>query len=134
MVQVNHHHLVANVDDAGHEAIAFLVLQGDNGIDEDSLAIEAAVDGEEVAVQFQHTFLIVKAVTLFCGQRKVEVAASLQFHQFLLEGFKGYAEATEEYERLVFRGSFYQMAAGFINGIEVIGHCHVLVFVLFHVL
>ena len=50
MVQVNHHHLVANVNDAGHEAIAFLVLQGDNGIDEDSLAIEATVDSEKVAV------------------------------------------------------------------------------------
>ena len=133
VVQVHDDRLVANVEHAGHKAVALLILQRHDGVDADVLVIEAAVDAEHFAVEFQHAFLLVVAVGLLGCEREVELGSVVESYERSLEIAQHDAESADEGEGLVGSSLFHDVASRLVFGKELVGHGNEFVFCCLHI-
>ena len=133
VVGVDGHAVLVNFQDTGHEAMLLLVHQGDDGSLVDVLVVEVAVDGEVLAQHLVHTILFVLAEGIGRSQREVELVASLQGSDALLEAVERKAEAADERKGFALLGLLFQLLAAVgIDRVELIAHGDVLVLFVVH--
>ena len=132
MVQIDHDHIAANLENAPKEAVARAILQGNDGINVDVLAIELPIDDKHFAVEFQHALLQICAVGLLGRQREIEGVAAFQGLQLLFESLERNTAATDELERCFRRRTLDEVASVFLEGKQVVGHAKLFFYVLFH--
>ena len=133
MVEIHHHHVVANVEHTSHEAIALLVLQGHDSINAHMLMIELSVDAEHLLLQFHDALLVELAIGLVGRQREVEAGTGLELLELLLECLDGDSKPADEGKRLVGRHPFNQVTARIVGGKQVVCNGDELVLLLFHI-
>ena len=96
VVEVHLHLVLIDFHDATIETVSLLVLQRNNGILEDMLVVEVAVDAEHLTIEVEYQFVVIFAIAIFLAQRNLEVLAFLSSYHLLLKLVEGKAEASDE--------------------------------------
>jgi hypothetical protein len=96
VVEVHLHLVLTDFHDATIETITLLVLQGNDGVLEDMLVVEMAVDAEHLTIEVQYQLVVVFAIAIFLAQRNLEVLAFLGGYHLLLKLVEGKAKAGNE--------------------------------------
>jgi len=109
VVGVQRHRFVVHCDDTSQEALALIVVQHDDGVHVDMLAVKPAVYIELLALHFVHALLIVVTEGLSGCQGEIELLALLQLYHTLLKSVEREAEACDEIEGLSLFGLFHQL-------------------------
>ena len=106
MVEVHLYLVLTDFHDTTIETVTLLVLQWDDGILEDMLVVEVAVDAEHLTIKVEYQFVMIFAIAIFLAQRNLEVLAFLSSYHLLLKLVEGKAEASDECEGLLGSGLF----------------------------
>ena len=83
MVEVDFHFFFVYFEHFAKKALAVLVLKGKQGVNENVLVVEVAVDAEHVALQVHDALGLHLAVGLFNGECEVEFVAFLQVNHYV---------------------------------------------------
>ena len=134
MVHVEFYVGVIQFDDASVESLSVFVLQGDNGVFENMLAVKLAVHLEGCAGQVDNMGRIVVAVGLVLVELEVKLCVFVQAGYLVLEGIQCDAKPADEDEGAFCCRFFYQCLVAVFRGVQLVCHGDVLVLWLFHFL
>ncbi len=135
MVGIDGHTIFLHLLHACHEAMLFLVHQRDYGTRKDVLVVEMVIDAEYFTLHLVDTLRHIVAKSLAGLEGEVKLFLSLKWYDMLLEGIEREAEATDKRKRGALLGLFYQLLGAIgLDGIELIAHGDVLVFLLIHII
>ena len=104
VVQVDLNLAVADAQDPAEEAVTILVLQGNDGVGVDVLAVEASVYAEHLFVQVYDARVDILAVSTVGGEGEVKLVARGQRGYLGLEVFECGSKSAQEYKGLVGAG------------------------------
>ena len=107
--------------DLRHEVVIVVVGEGDDGPLIDIIAVELAVDGEDLASELVLSLWHIVAEGLCRLQGEVEAVALGVLHEFLLETVEGYAEAGDKLKRALVASLLLQLLAAILSdGVKLI--------------
>lgn len=133
MVEVDFYFFFVYFEHFAKKALAVLVLKGKQGVNENVLVVEVAVDAKHVALQVNDAFGLGFSVGLFNGEGEVEFVAFLQANYLFFEFVESESESADKLKGFLVGGLFDKLECLFARSIELVSHGDVLVVVIFHI-
>ena len=134
MVQVNLHLVVSDFYYFAKEALSVLVLQWDDGVNEDVFLVQFAVDAEHLLFEAQHSLCLMLSVSLLFGERKFEILTLLKLCHVFFEVVKRQSHAADKLEWSFCWSFFHHVFCAVFVSVQLVCYGDVLVFLFFHYL
>ena len=134
VVGVNCHTVLLDLHHLGHELMVFAICQGDNGIGEDIVVVEMAIDREYLTVDLMNALGLVGTESLLGGEGEVEGVALRMLGHFLLKGVECDAKTSNKLEGALCAGLFLEFLLTVGHCIQLVYHRHELIGCLIHTL
>ena len=123
-----------DLHDLGHKLMVFAIRQGDDGIREDVIVVEMAVDREYLTVDLMNALRLVGTEGLLRGEGEVEGVALRMLGHFRLESVEGDTKTSDKLEGALCARLFLELFLAVSHRVQLIHDRHKLIGCLIHTL
>ena len=134
MVGIDSHTVLLDLHHLGHELMVLAICQGNDGIGEDIVVVEMAVDREYLTIDLMNTLRLVGTEGLLGGEGEVEGVALRMLGHLLLESVEGDAKTRNKLEGALCARLFLEFLLTVGNRVQLVHNRHKLIGSLIHTL
>lgn len=114
VVGVDCHSVGFHAYNTGHEAMLLGVHHSNDCTGVDVFMVEMVIDGEQLALHFMHTFVVILAESLFWCQSEIKFFTLFKTGNALFKSVDREAEAADKLEGTSLLGLFYEVFASVV--------------------